>query len=96
MALNDPGDRFAKVHRPYHIPSALCMTDIVGPAPADIMEHCTLFNEMKTDAGIVRCIPAGTVTDCPAVGDDFCAAPGTAQHTFAGFFLFFRHGQATS
>jgi hypothetical protein len=71
------------------------MADIVDTAPADIMEHCTLFHEMKNDIGIVCCIPAGTVPHCPAMSNDFCAAPGIAQQILAGF-LRIRHGQATS
>jgi hypothetical protein len=72
------------------------MADIMGPAPADIMEHRTPFNKGKINIGMVCCIFAGTVPHCPAVGNDFCAAPGIKQQVFAGFFLFFRHGQATS
>jgi hypothetical protein len=72
------------------------VADIVGPAPADIVEHCTLFDKIKIDFRVVGCIPAGTIPYCPAVGNDFCAAPGIAQQVLTGFFLFFRHGQATS
>jgi hypothetical protein len=96
MALNDTGDLFAKAHRTYKVSTALCVADIVGPAPADIVEHCTLFDEMKIDFRVVGCIPAGTIPYCPAVDNDFCAAPGIAQQVLTDFFLFFRHGQATS
>jgi hypothetical protein len=96
VTFNNAGDLLAKTPCTYKIGPALGMTDIMGPAPADIMEHRTLFHEMKIDTGIMRRIPAGTVPYCMAVGNDFCAAPGIKQQAFAGFFLFFRHGQATS
>jgi hypothetical protein len=72
------------------------MADVVGPAPADVVEHGTLSDEMKIGIGIMCCIIAGTIPYCPAMGNDFCAAPGIAQQVLAGFFLCIRHGQATS
>ena len=73
------------------------MTDIVGPAPADIMEYRTLFNEMKIDVGIVRCIPAGTVPDCRAMGNNFPAAAGIPQQILTGFLsISWKHGRAIS
>jgi hypothetical protein len=96
MAFHDTGKVFAKTPFAYEICPALGMTDIMGQAPADIMEHRTPFNTGKIDIGIMFCISAGTVPYCPAVGNDFCAAPGVFQQVFAGYFLFFRHGQATS
>jgi hypothetical protein len=95
MAFNDAGDIFTKTHQAYKISPALRMAVILGPAPADIVKHCAMFQEIKIDIGIVCGIPAGTVPYCPAVGDDFCAAPGIPQQVLAGFFWFFRHGQAT-
>jgi hypothetical protein len=96
MTFHDAGDLFAKSHRAYKVSPALRMTDIVGPAPADIVEHRSLFHEMKIDTGMVCCIPAGTIPYCPAVSNDFCAAPGSKQQVLTGFFLGIRHGQATS
>jgi hypothetical protein len=96
MAFHDPGKVFAKPHRANKVSPALGMADTMGPAPADIMEHCSLFHEMKIDFRISGCIPAGTVPYCPAVGNDFCAAPGITQQILIVFFLFFRHGRATS
>jgi hypothetical protein len=96
MAFNDAGNIFTKSLPADKIRPALRMADVMGPAPADIMEHGTLFHEMKIDTGIVHCIPAGTVPYCPAVGDDFCAAPGIPQQDLAAFLIYIMHGQATS
>jgi hypothetical protein len=79
MAFHNAGDIFAKTHRTDKVGTALRMADIVGPAPADIVEHGTLFNKMKTDIGIMCRVIAGTVPYCPTVGNDFCAASGTMQ-----------------
>jgi hypothetical protein len=96
MAFHNAGKVLAKAAFPQQVSPALCMADIMGPAPADIVEHRTLFNKMKIDIGIMCCIIAGTVPHGPAMGNDFCAAPGIAQHLLAAFFLLVRHGQATS
>jgi len=96
MAFHDAGKVFAKTPFTNEISATLGMADIMGPAPADIMEHRTPLNKGKIDIGILGCIFAGTVPHRPAVGNDFCAAPGIKQQVFAGFFLFFRHDQATS
>jgi hypothetical protein len=87
MAFHDAGKVFAKIHRPHKVSPALGMTDVMGPAPADIVEHGTLLNKGKIDFGILCCIFAGTVPDSPTMGDDFCAAPGFSQQGVAGFFL---------
>jgi len=96
MTFYDPGNLFTKTHRTYEISPTLRMADIMGPAPADIVENRTQFHEMKIDFRVMCCIPTGTVPYCPAVGDYLCAAPGITQQILACFFLFFRHGQATS
>jgi hypothetical protein len=95
VAFHDPGNFFTKTHGTHQIRPALGMTDIMNPAPADIMEHGTLFKEMKIDIGVVCGIPAGTVPHCPAMGNDLCAAAGIAQQFLAAGLCFVRHGQAT-
>lgn len=95
VTFDDAGKLFAQPPFTNKISPALGVPDIVGPAPADIMEHRSLFHEMKTDAGLTGCIPAGTVPDCPRVGDNPNAAPGVAQQVLAPFFPGFRHGPAT-
>jgi hypothetical protein len=96
MAFHNAGKILAQPTFPDKVRPALGMADIMGPAPADIMEHCTLFHKLKNDIGVACCVFAGTVPDCPAVGNDFCAAPGIVQQVLAGFFLRIRHDQATS
>jgi hypothetical protein len=96
MTFHDAGKVLPKPAIPQNVSPALRMADIVGPAPADIVEHRCLFHEMKIDTGIVCCVPAGTIPYCPAVSNDFCTAPGTMQQVFPFFFLCIRHGQATS
>jgi hypothetical protein len=96
VAFHDTGNVLTQTSRADYIGPALGVADIMGPAPADIVEPGALFNEMKIDIGIVCCIIAGTVPHCPAMGNDFCAAPGIAQQVFAFFSRWIRHGQATS
>jgi hypothetical protein len=95
MAFHDPGKVLAKTHRSDKVCPALGMADIVGTAPAYIVEHRARCDKVKMYAGIPCRIPAGTVPHCPAVGDNFWAAAGIPQQVFAGFFLCIRHGQAT-
>jgi hypothetical protein len=92
VAFNDPGDPFAKAQGSDDIGPALGMPDVMGAAPADVMEHRTLFHKMKINKGIVYRILAGTVPDCPAMADDPVAAPGIKQQVLAGFCI--RHDQA--
>jgi hypothetical protein len=96
MAFHDAGKILAQPVLPQKVRPELGMADIMGPAPADIMEHCTLPHEMKNDIGVACCVLAGTIPHRPAVGNDFCAAPGIAQQILAGFSLCIRHGPAIS
>jgi hypothetical protein len=96
VAFNNAGKTLAKPAFPQKIRPALRMADVMGPAPADIMEHGSLFHEVEIMQGVVCCIFTGTVPYCPAVGNNFCAAPGFTQQILARSFLFFRHSQATS
>jgi hypothetical protein len=79
MAFHDAGKVLAKAAFPHQVSPALGVPDIVDPAPADIVEHCTRLHEMKIDCGITCGILACTVPYCKAVGDHLCAAPGIAQ-----------------
>ena len=96
VAFHNTGEILRKALLPQEIRSALGMADVMGPAPPDIMEHCTLLHEKKIDIGIPGCIPAGAVPDRPAMPDDFPAAPGIVQQFLASFLHRFRHGQAIS
>jgi hypothetical protein len=39
MTFNNAGDLFTKTPRTKKVSPALCVADIMGPAPADIVKH---------------------------------------------------------
>ena len=96
VAFNNAGQLLLHAHRPQDVRTTLGMPDSVGPAPADIMEHGSLFHKEKMHIRVFLCIGAGTIPDSPAVGYDLCTAPGIVQESLAGKGNCIRHGPASS